>query len=159
MHPSLYHIKNNILSTCRNSKEDPPLNSNQALNLYQSVSKESDKLETDPYHVICILLKNAIIALDRANIAMNNQQTEEKGNQISLAISLIDGLQASLDKEKGGDIALNLAKLYDYMMRQLLTANLENKQEYLLEVKELLLDIESAWMEIDPKEQSSDSQT
>lgn len=130
--------------------KEKKLKSSNALNVYQSVSNESDKLETDPYKIICILMKNVLLATERAKLAMQGNQIEEKGIQISLAISLIDGLQASLDKEKGGEISENLAKLYDYMMRLLVESNLKNKTENLDEVGVLMKDIYSAWIEIDP---------
>ena len=65
---------------------------------------------------------------------------------MSHAIAIIDnGLRASLDREAGGQIASSLDSLYDYMSRQLLTANLQNKPEMLEEVHRLLSDLRGAW--------------
>ena len=62
--------------------------------------------------------------------------------------SIIDGLKVSLDMEKGGEIATNLESLYDYMQRQLLMANLENKTQNLDEVLSLLNEIRTGWAQI-----------
>lgn len=120
------------------------MNHANALKAYQNVSKESERLETDPYKIIVILMNNALLALDNAKTAMESKHIEEKGRNISLAISLIDGLHASLDTQQG-EIAENLAKLYDYMMRRLVEANLHNQVSILEEVKGLLSEIKESW--------------
>lgn len=125
------------------------MNHANALKAYQNVSKESERLETDPYKIIVILMNNALLALDNAKTAMESKHIEEKGRNISLAISLIDGLHASLDTQQG-EIAENLAKLYDYMMRRLVEANLHNQVSILEEVKGLLSEIKESWDAINP---------
>jgi len=65
---------------------------------------------------------------------------------ISKAIMIIEnGLRASLDKNAGGQIAVSLDSLYDYMARRLMLANVGNKPEMLEEVIALLLDLKTAW--------------
>lgn len=125
------------------------MNHAHALKAYQSVSNEFEKLETDPYKIIAILMSNALLALDNAKTAMTAHHIEEKGRNISLAISLIDGLNASLDTRQG-EIAENLAKLYDYMMRRLVEANLHNQESILEEIRDLLFNIEESWDAINP---------
>jgi flagellar protein FliS len=61
-------------------------------------------------------------------------------------VSIIDELRCSLDLAKGGAIAANLDDLYDYMCRQLVKANLNNRIETLDEVAHLLGEIRSAWI-------------
>ena len=87
---------------------------------------------------------------------MNANETESKGNAISHAITLIDsGLRASLNKEAGGAIADNLDALYAYMCQQLLSANLKNQPELLVEVHGLLTDLRATWKAIDPAAQAT----
>jgi len=69
-----------------------------------------------------------------------------KGSAISKAIPIIeDGLNASLDKKVGGELAQNLSSLYEYMSRRLLTANVNNDMAALNEVAGLLNDLKGAW--------------
>jgi flagellar protein FliS len=51
----------------------------------------------------------------------------------------------SLDLQRGGAIAENLARIYDYALRTLLRANLENRQELLQEVASLIGEIKRGW--------------
>ncbi len=117
----------------------------QGIKAYQSIDKQSDKQEEDPYKVIAILMKNALESINIAKITMAQKQIEEKGRFISLAITLIDGLKASLDIDKGGEIAENLNGLYDYMMARLVEANLKNDLDMLDEVSELLTTVKEGW--------------
>ena len=117
----------------------------QGIKAYQNIDKQSDRQEEDPYKVIAILMKNALESINIAKITMAQKQIEEKGRFISLAITLIDGLKASLDRDKGGEIAENLNGLYDYMMARLVEANLKNDIDMLDEVSALLTTVKEGW--------------
>jgi flagellar protein FliS len=83
---------------------------------------------------------------------MQSGDIPAKGKSISKAIAIIDnGLRASLDKRIGGEIALNLDSLYEYMSRQLLLANLNNDEAKITEVQNLLRDLKGAWEAISPE--------
>ena len=68
-----------------------------------------------------------------------------KGELIGKAIGIIGGLRAGLNLEEGGELAVNLDNLYDYMSRRLLEANLKNSVEPLDEVADLLRNVKSGW--------------
>jgi len=117
----------------------------QAIKAYQNVNKQADRQEKDPYKVIAILMSNALESINIAKITMLQNQIEEKGRFISLAITLIDGLKASLDMEKGGEISENLNNLYEYLMARLVEANLKNDVDMLDEVHGLLSTVKEGW--------------
>ena len=54
-------------------------------------------------------------------------------------------MRASLDKNAGGEIAQNLDDLYDYMIRRLMRANMEDNPDLLDEVLSLLRSVKDAW--------------
>lgn len=116
---------------------------------YQQVNLESEITNATPYQLIQILFKGALSALKRGEIFMEQGNVAEKGKEISKAIDIIDtGLKQLLNYEAGGELAENLASLYEYMTMQLLRANLENNVAYVQEVYQLLSDIASAWQQI-----------
>jgi flagellar protein FliS len=93
-----------------------------------------------------MLFEGAMVAVASAQHHMQAGDIAAKGKAISHAISIIDnGLRASLDKKVGGEIALNLDALYEYMSNRLLTANLKNQPQTLDEIYQLLKGLKSAW--------------
>src|SRR5690606_28550537 len=101
----------------------------EAMKAYQQVKKEGSLQFADPYNLVLMLMQGAIDKLQLARGFMMQKNIEQKGLMISFAISIIDALQSSLDKEKGGEIAGNLFDLYSYSMNELVTANMENDLE------------------------------
>lgn len=121
----------------------------KAKQAYQQVDLESEIANATPYQLISILYRGALSALKRAEIFMQQNNIAAKGKELSKAIDIIDtGLKQALNHEAGGEIADNLASLYDYMIMRLLNANLENNVAYIQEVYQLLSDIASAWQQI-----------
>ena len=120
-------------------------------NAYAHVGIETGVMAASPHKLIVMLFDGAIVALSTALVQMEAKNIAAKGKSISKAINIIDnGLRASLDKEVGGEIALNLDALYAYMSERLLQANLNNAPEMIQEVIKLLTDLKGAWESIAP---------
>ncbi len=115
-------------------------------NAYAKVGLETGVVASSPHKLIVMLFEGALVAVRAGMTHMKAGEIEKKGLAISKAIMIIEnGLRASLDKKVGGQIAVSLDSLYDYMGRRLMIANLSNQPEVLEEVIELLLDLKSAW--------------
>lgn len=122
-----------------------------AISAYQKVSIDAAVEVADPYRLILLLFEGTQAALGAARGAMQDNRVADKGAAISRAIDIIsNGLKASLDHDKGGDISGRLEALYDYMVYRLLHANLKNDLQALEEVSGLLEEIHSAWRGIAP---------
>ncbi len=118
---------------------------------YKKVGAHSEVGAASPHRLIQMLLEGALEKINLAKGYMQRGEIALKGNHISWAISIIDGLRMSLDREAGGEIADNLDALYDYMGRRLAEANMTNDPAMLEEVSGLLLEIKSAWDAIPPE--------
>jgi flagellar secretion chaperone FliS len=118
---------------------------------YQSAAAHGGVAASDPHRLIVMLLDGALERIVTARGCMQRNETSEKARLINRAVSIIGELRNSLDLSKGGQIAANLAELYDYMCRRLLLATSENKPEMLDEVSALLHEIRSAWLAIAPE--------
>lgn len=119
---------------------------------YQDVGVTSSVNTADPHQLIMLLFEGAQAAILIARGAMEKNAIAEKGNAISKAIDIIDnGLKASLDLDKGKDLAEKLYALYEYMLNRLIYANLHNSTEALDEVSGLLGEIQGAWAQIRPQ--------
>lgn len=121
------------------------------ISAYEQVSIGTSVNEADPHQLILMLFEGASAALKTARFAMQDGNIPLKGSSISKAIDIIaNGLSASLDENKGGDLAHQLGALYEYMVSRLLWANLKNDLAVLTEVEALLSEIHDAWRQIDP---------
>lgn len=120
-------------------------NTRGALEQYQKTGVQSSIENATPHRLIQMLMEGAMEKIAAAKGFMQRGEVAKKGEHISWAISIIDGLRLSLDKSVGGEIAQNLDDLYDYMNRKLMEANVQNSVEYLDEVIGLLLKIKSGW--------------
>lgn len=121
---------------------------------YQSAAAHGGVAASDPHRLIVMLMDGALERISTARGCMERKETSEKARLINRAVSIIGELRNSLDLSKGGQIAANLAELYDYMCRRLLLATSENKPEMLDEVSALLHEIRSAWLAIAPEGRS-----
>lgn len=120
------------------------------VNAYVAVDMETGVFAASPHKLIVMLFDGAKLALSNALLHMNNNKIDAKGRAIAHAIRIInDGLRASLNKEVGGELALNLDALYDYMCHRLFLANLNNDTLILTEVIDLIDTIRLAWLEIE----------
>ena len=98
-----------------------------------------------PHRLVQMLLAGALDKIAIAKGAMLHKHIALKGENIGLAIAIIDSLRASLNHEAGGELASNLAALYEYMNHQLLLANARNDVKLLEEIANLLHQIKSGW--------------
>lgn len=119
-----------------------------AVQEYTRVGVASGVEAADPHKLIQMLMNGALEKIATAKGFMERGDIARKGGHISWAISIVDGLRASLNLAEGGEIAQNLDDLYDYITRRLARANIENNPVFLDEVSSLLRSIKSAWDEV-----------
>ena len=120
-----------------------------AVNEYRSTGNSSIAY-ADPHELIMRLFNGAIERIAQARGAIQQNNVQLKGELISKAIGIINGLTACLDHDQEGDLSSNLASLYEYMTMCLLEANVAEDTQKLDEVSRLLTEVRSAWAEIKP---------
>lgn len=60
---------------------------------------------------------------------------------------IIMELLTTLDNEKGGEVAENLAALYEFLHRELIQANMKKDPKRIEQVEEIMLELLEAWQE------------
>lgn len=132
-----------------------PQNVTNAVDEYARLGLRTDVETASPHRLILLLIDGAIDKVRIARLAMQRSNIAEKGSNISWAISIVDGLRASLNIDQGGDLAVQLDLLYDYMTRTLAEANLRDDRAKLDEVEMLLNEIRSGWKGIEAEVEAS----
>ena len=119
---------------------------------YANVGMETGVTSASPHKLIVMLFEGAMLHVTLARQHMESKRTALKGKEISRAIAFIEnGLRASLNKNVGGELALNLDALYAYMSKRLIAANTKNDVAILDEVYRLLGELKEAWDAINPE--------
>ncbi|MFD4840798.1 flagellar export chaperone FliS [Achromobacter sp. NPDC058515] len=113
---------------------------------YADIGLETQVMSATPERLITLLYHGARAAIGQARIHLQEGRVAERGAAITKAIKIVDeGLKMGLNMEAGGDIAANLGRLYDYIVRTLLMANLKADVEQLEIADRLLADLAEAW--------------
>lgn len=124
-------------------------NFRSAANTYANVGLETGVVAASPPQLIVMLYEGAELAVRMAIKHINDGDIEKKSAAISKANNIIvEGLQAALDPQQGGEIAQQLESLYIYMSQRLMLAHINNQTAPLEEVLGLLRDLRGAWQQI-----------
>jgi flagellar secretion chaperone FliS len=109
---------------------------------------ETKVLSASPLQVVHLAYEAAIEAVGQARLHLSEGRIQERSRSITRAVEFLVELSHGLDFKSGGDLSVQLARLYDYMQRRLCEANIKQIDEPLAEVRNLLQTLDEAWKEI-----------
>jgi flagellar protein FliS len=118
-----------------------------SLSAYNS-NLEAEILSSDPVQLVDILYRLAIDRIGAAREAHRKNDIVLRGRMVTKAFDVLIELQHGLDFEKGGEIARNYARLYDYCQRRLLEGHGTASDICLKEVQSLIADMKEAWQAV-----------
>lgn len=81
--------------------------------------REMEIHAASPHKLVVIVFEQLVVNLERARIAMERQDIELRVKSLGRARDIVTELLGTLDFEKGGRIAVELADLYQYMLYEL----------------------------------------
>ena len=102
----------------------------------------------NPLKLVLMCYEGAITSLKLARERYEAKDYETKGRALKKALDIIHELNASLDMNKGGEIAANLRALYGYMSQALTEADLKKDMGVFGEVIRMLEELEVEWKAI-----------
>ena len=118
---------------------------------YQTAYKRAAVNTLDQNKLIIMLYDAAIKNISQGIEKIKAGDIEKTHMHLVKGKTIISELMASLNLEKGGDIAKNLQSLYNFMFGQLIDANVKKDPEPALTVVDLLKQLRSAWVAIGQK--------
>jgi flagellar protein FliS len=110
--------------------------------------RKADILTSDPVKLVIMCYEETIESLKLAKEKIQEEDYEKKAKAIIKAQDIIGELLCSLDFEKGGIIADNLKRLYNYMLRRILHGDVHRDTSAIDEVIGMLNELLSAWQSI-----------
>ncbi len=105
-----------------------------------------------PVQLICLLFQRGNELMDEAERALTEKDFERANEALTKAQKVVAELISSLDTEKGGEIAVNLHRLYTFVWERLLHANLRKSVEPLQDAKQIWEQLRQLWEQVEANE-------
>jgi len=96
-------------------------------------------------HLLLMLYEAAILHIKKAIQAIESKDLARKGDHITRAHDILNELQNTLDFKIGGQLAIDLDRLYLFVTEQLVEANLSNSTPPLQTSITILENLLSGW--------------
>ena len=116
-----------------------------SLQSYRKVSLDSSISVASPHKIIQMMFAGALERLAQGRYAIEQNNLELKGVSLGKAVSIVAGLNSSLNMEAEGDVAGNLSALYDFMLQRITDANINNDVKAIDDATDILRIIKEAW--------------
>lgn len=120
-------------------------------NTYQEIAVQT----SSPTKLVVMLYEGAIRFLGQSVTAIKSKDIDTKRQSIDRAMAVIQHLQSTLDRDRGGDVAAELDRLYIYITSKVLEGSTKLQTAPIEEAIKLLNVLLSGWEEIVKKEQEN----
>ncbi len=123
-----------------------------AIKAYQEAEQDFLVEGADPHCLVQILYTELVLSLERTYFAIDQKDYVAKSTHITKVLSILHVLASSLDFDKGGEVAISLARLYEWARRRVIEASRDNLPPVIEEVRKAISDIAEAWSTIGHKD-------
>jgi len=107
---------------------------------------ENDVLSRPAEWMVPLLYEHLLASLSRAAVQMESGDAEGKAASLSRATDIVLELNASLDHEKGGELAGQLASLYSYFALEIMNVGRTLDGKVLQRLISLVAELHEAWV-------------
>jgi flagellar secretion chaperone FliS len=115
----------------------------------RSSYREATVRGASPVRLVICLYEQAIEDLRQAVLALEKGDIEARTRGINHALMVIAQLQGSLDMERGGEVAMNLARFYGLIRAGLIEAQMKQSGRILQQQISQLAVVHEAWLEVE----------
>lgn len=98
-----------------------------------------------PHQLVMMMFDGLEDELVRAKSHILAKRYERKAQSINKCIDILNALTSALDYEKGGELATNLASIYDYCVHRLYEASNALSADMIGEVEVLIAELRDGW--------------
>ena len=120
--------------------------------MQQIMEYQNTEIKTsDNVKIISLLYDGAISFIKIAKQRLREGDIAAKGLYVGKATAVVSELATSLNMEAGGEISVNLRRLYDFILDRLLYANIRNDEEAFDNAEGVLQILRSGWKEMEKK--------
>ena len=140
------------------------MTNNEYINAYKK-TQQSSNTETSSHEIVRTLMKELVNSMQKIVLDIQDDRSkkdnkfiidkaqEEKINQnksknLSKSLSIIYGLQTSLDFDKAMEIANNLFQLYEYCRQEIIKGFSQKIEDGIIKAIDIIKQIMEGWEEI-----------
>ena len=140
------------------------MTNNEYINAYKK-TQQSSNTETSSHEIVRTLMKELVNSMQKIvldiqdertrkidkftiNKAQEEKITQNKSKNLSKSLSIIYGLQTSLDFDKALEIANNLFQLYEYCRQEIIKGFSQKIEDGIIKAIDIIKQIMEGWEEI-----------
>ena len=140
------------------------MTNNEYINAYKK-TQQSSNTETSSHEIVRTLMKELVNSMQKIVLdiqddrtkkidkftidkAQEEKITQNKSKNLSKSLSIIYGLQTSLDFDKALEIANNLFQLYEYCRQEIIKGFSQKIEDGILRAIDIIKQIMEGWEEI-----------
>ena len=140
------------------------MTNNEYINAYKK-TQQSSNTETSSHEIVRTLMKELVNSMQKIVLdiqddrskkidkyttdkAQEEKITQKKSKNLSKSLSIIYGLQTSLDFDKALEIANNLFQLYEYCRQEIIKGFSQKIEDGIIKAIDIIKQIMEGWEEI-----------
>lgn len=112
----------------------------------QNAYKQNSVTTASPGELTLMLYNGCLKFLNKAKLAIQDKNIQEKNTNLIKAQAIISELMATLNMDI--EVSKNMLALYEYMNRRLVEANIQNDVSIIEEVEGLVTEFRDTWKEV-----------
>ncbi len=109
---------------------------------------ETSVTTSSPEQLVVMLYQGAIRYLKQSVIEILKVDLVAKRQSVDRAVAIVQHLQSTLDMERGGEISVELDRLYSYVLSRILDGSIKLETAPLEEAVKLLTTLLESWEEV-----------
>ena len=140
------------------------MTNNEYINAYKK-TQQSSNTETSSHEIVRTLMKELVNSMQKIVLDIQDERskkidkyttdkaqeekiTQNKSKNLSKSLSIIYGLQTSLDFDKALEIANNLFQLYEYCRQEIIKGFSQKIEDGIIKAIDIIKQIMEGWEEI-----------
>ena len=140
------------------------MTNNEYINAYKK-TQQSSNTETSSHEIVRTLMKELVNSMQKIVLDIENDRSKKidkftidkaqeekiaqnKSKNLSKSLSIIYGLQTSLDFDKALEIANNLFQLYEYCRQEIIKGFSQKIEDGIIKAIDIIKQIMEGWEEI-----------
>ena len=140
------------------------MTNNEYINAYKK-TQQSSNTETSSHEIVRTLMKELVNSMQKIVLDIQDDKskkvdkfiidkaheekiTQNKSRNLSKSLSIIYGLQTSLDFDKAIEIANNLFQLYEYCRQEIIKGFSQKIEDGIIKAIDIIKQIMEGWEEI-----------